>query len=387
MATVDTTLTKAVVTVTAKGAGTSFGEPNPYPNGLGYVSKKHTKATVTAVASDYVSTLPVIADVAVVATSTIVTSLLLVDTSADIGVSAYATAYVPYTQLPQIWFARPQTLIFDIPDDLGSQPTGAVRDMLEAGGSVYQSWKLGNQMIHYGNNSVMATKYFINDRNEPSISKKTIYSVGLLGYGTMCVDNPNEPASHYFIDKRGQLVIFRQDGVKAKDYSNQLSVLSASAILLYDVRYDCVRIADGTHGFTYSVKDDALGWGPPTITGCGMWNGTFYVTSPSGSITTPPLSCTTDILDMDTRDEKTIHELDFAVDETQDLYAAIDYRWNKAQSFYTTPWVKVDPHGRAFILCAGVEFRIKWKTLTYTNMRLDRVSVKVKYDNRKVPQA
>jgi hypothetical protein len=81
--------------------------------------------------------------------------------------------------------------------------------------------------------------------------------------------------------------------------------------------------------------------------------------------------------------EKTINGIDIGLTVQQDVYAAIDYRWEPSKAFITSPWVKVNRYGQAFFHQAGIEFRVRIKILTYEDIELDYTNVRVLYDTLK----
>jgi len=284
--------------------------------------------------------------------------------------------YINLQPQPVIWVSRPQTTDFVVYETNKEGPIGAARTFLETDGWVYQALKLGDKMIYYGQYSVMVGKYVVNVA--PMISRRTVNTKGILGKNAVCADDPFEPKAHFFIDRALTFNVLKVDGsLEQRDYSHHFATLLPRTVLMYDSRYNCVRIADGIQGFTFTYPD-GLGWGPPELTGCGVKGGTFYAVAPR-KITAPPMSCKTDWLDFESREEKCVYELDFGTYVNSDIYAAVDYRWERNGKTHSSPWVKVDRQGRAFVDVCGVEFQIKWKLRAWADIRIDYIPVKIKY--------
>jgi hypothetical protein len=274
---------------------------------------------------------------------------------------------------PVIWRARTGTTDFVIYESESNKPLGAGKTYMENFGWVYQLKRLGNNMIAYGQNSVMVQMHV----EGAKWGRKTIHPVGLKGFDSMCVDNEFNPNKHWFIDKVHRLFVLTNEGAQEiSDYSNWMSLLGVNTVMLYDEYMKVVRIADGNYGFTFT--ESGLGWGPPTISGIGIRNGEYYVVSSDKAIMVPPLSFVTDIFDMNSRRTKHVHRVDFGADFA--LYVSLDYRWRPNQNWFSTPWVSTDFGGSAFIQCAGVEFRLKGKLPSYSFGRIDYADVRVRYD-------
>jgi hypothetical protein len=274
---------------------------------------------------------------------------------------------------PVIWRARTGTVDFTIYESESNKPLGAGKTYMENFGWVYQLKKLGNNMIAYGQNSVMAQMHV----EGAKWGRKTIHSVGLKSFNSVCVDNEFNPTKHWFIDKADRLFVLTNEGAQEiSDYSNWLSKLGENTIMLYDEYMKVVRIADGDYGFT--LTESGLGWGPPTLSGIGVRNGEYYLVSSDETIMVPPLSFVTDIFDLNSRRTKHVHRVDFGSDFV--LQAALDYRWKSNQNWFSTPWTSTDFGGSAFIQCAGVEFRLKGKLSAYAFGRVDYADVRIRYD-------
>jgi hypothetical protein len=231
-------------------------------------------------------------------------------------------------------------------------------------GYVYAVKKLSGKIVVYGENGISllvpAGAVFGLD---------TIYRIGLKGKHAVAGDETKQ----FFIDKNGQLWKL-SDSLKLLDYSEYLSGLNAHVVMSYDNQNNLVYICDGFLGFVYDVATGNLGKCPPNITGIGFQGGVTYVTA-SETIITDPFEICTDVYDLGNRAAKTVFSLEFGTDLTSGLYAAIDWRRDKAGSFTQTPWYIVSPHGRVFITTWGREFRIRAKILTYEYFELDYIKV------------
>ena len=226
--------------------------------------------------------------------------------------------------------------------------------------SVYAIKKLGEQVITYGDNGIIALSM--------ADGSRTIHKLGLKGKDAV---SGNESV-HYFVDTEGHLWRL-SDSLSLLDYSEYLAGL-INPVLSYDVESNLLYICDGSIGYIYSPATGSLGQGPANITGIGDQKGVQYVTAPATIVTTPFEICT-DVYDFGTRKNKTIFSLDFGTDLAVGLYGAIDYRRNINGNFMTTPWYLVSAKGHLNIIAFGQDFRIRAKTLTYSYFELDWLKI------------
>jgi hypothetical protein len=249
--------------------------------------------------------------------------------------------------------------------------TGEVIDRIMSWpGWIYQIRKLGNSgVIIYGQNGV--TRMYPVD---VKFGVQDLLLVGLMGRGAVC-SKENE-REHYFIDKTGLFWKLTEGGEpKSIDYSNHFSTLNSNVLMHYDNRQDMIYICDGVLGFVWS--EWGLGQGPNNITGLGTKDGIDYVISP-GTITTDPFQITTDIMDGETKRPKTVTQMELGISAVKDVYAALDYRWNKGGAWITSPWVKADRAGTVNNFVSGVEFRAKVKMTEWEDVKLDYIRVEMK---------
>ena len=237
-------------------------------------------------------------------------------------------------------------------------------------GYVYAVKKLGNKVAVYGQNGVSfllpsGTLFGLN----------TVYRVGLKGRCSVAGDE----SKHFFVDALGQLWKLTESMQKL-GYSEYLLSMNSNTVLTYDNTTNLLYICDGSVGYVYNVATDNLGKCSPNITGIDYQTEVQYVAA-SSAIVTDPFEICTDIYDFGIRNSKTIFSLEFGTDLSTALYAAIDYRRDKSESFVQTPWYTVSSVGRVFITAWGREFRFRAKTLEYEAFELDYIKVNGDADN------
>ena len=234
---------------------------------------------------------------------------------------------------------------------------------MEWPGLVYEIKKLGNTLVIYGANGIS-----IMTPHNISFGLTELSPIGIKGRFAIA----GTGLTHFFIDVLGNLYRFDSKLVNL-GYQEYLAAMN-DPILTLDNSTGILYICDNTLGFVYSTITESFGAGPINVTGLGYQNSTNYITAPE-DIVIPTFEIWTDILDMGTRDAKTLHTLGFGTDLAEDLEASIEFRMDKKASFIRLPWVPVNPQGVAYLFCHGIEFRIGAKTSVYTYLEMDSITI------------
>jgi hypothetical protein len=234
-------------------------------------------------------------------------------------------------------------------------------------GWVYEIKKLGNRVIVYG-------QYGVSSLNPSGVywGLDEVTSIGVKCKGAICGGN----RIHLYIDKQDRLCKFLDGGgLEILGYSEFLSSMSEFTRMFFDEINGVVYICDNIYGYVYDIGTNSFGTGPVNITGLYTRNGTVYATSFGSAISTPVFSICSDIYDFGNRKYKTISTIEIGTDLTTGLYAAVDYRVDKATDFTTSSWSTVNPDGVAVVPCFGVEFRVRVKTLIYEDFEIDYLRI------------
>jgi len=231
-------------------------------------------------------------------------------------------------------------------------------------GSVYAIKKLDKWVIVYGSGGVTQLVPAENTWGIKNLSQGGLKSTGAVT-GT--------DSLHLFVDSTGRLWKL-SDKLIPLGYEEYLGTMT-SIVMHYDIINDFVYICDGTLGFVYSVKDESLGTCPGNITGVGYSDGISYVVS-SSAIVTPVLELVTDIIDFETRGNKTLKAIEVGTSLTGALEVGIDFSIDHRSDFLTSPWVPLTHEGIATIPCFGKEFRLKVRASSYEDMEIDYIKVK-----------
>lgn len=210
---------------------------------------------------------------------------------------------------------------------------------------------------------------------------KRLSLLGSLGPGAVC----GSDTIHYFIDTEYTLnavehkVDAERPTVTSLGYSEFMQALSPNneeIVMHYDKINERAYISSSVGGFVLTTS--GLGGGYANLS---MADGQIFA-SPS-VISSPSQEFCTDILDMQYRGIKTVTEIMIGTALDQTLMAAVDYRYDKSLPFVTSVFKPVNKEGVVFPIVSGVEFRIRFKTLTYDDFSIDYLTVRFKYSDKR----
>lgn len=234
---------------------------------------------------------------------------------------------------------------------------------LDWGGWVSKIMKLKDKIIVYGQNGLSVLKPYNN-----TYGLETIHRIGLKCRTSAA----GSDRVHFFIDSLNCLWKI-DDSLTKLDYSEFLGLMT-DPLLTYDEVNDLLYICDKEFGYVFSPSSNGFGQGPVNISGVGTKNGTLYVVSPS-EITTPKFEICTDTYDLGVRKPKTVTGIEVGADLTDNLYSSVDFRVSYKENFRRIGWFLVNPDGKSFPRCYGVEFRFRLKSFKYEKFELDYIKV------------
>lgn len=261
----------------------------------------------------------------------------------------------------------------DLTNDAGFRP-------MMFPGFVYAIKKLGKNAVVYGANGV-AELYPVGSP-APTFGYNQVSNIGLLSKDAVA----GNEFLHYFIDRLGTLCRLAAQsgkGVERLGYWEFLKPLAdgnKKVVLNFDELNKRLFIANGSVGFIYT--DSGLGGGFSKLTALQTLGSSLLTASSSIEAATGFEICT-DIIDFATRGIKTVYNVDLGTDASQDLYVAVDYRFDKQTAWATTPWKLCNKEGVAFIVAAGIEFRIRVKSLVNVTLELDYLNIRYKTTDKR----
>jgi len=219
-------------------------------------------------------------------------------------------------------------------------------------GYTYAIRMLDNSPIVYGANGisqlVAKDKFF---------GEKRLFNIGLKNKGAIFTNSDE----HYFILNNGEFWKLSQSGKELIGYKRYFSNMG-TVIISSNIKEDLLYICDGTYGYTYSIKDNALVGGEVGITSFSYQDGNSYLIS-NGSIVKDTFSITSGIYDFGTRKEKTIFGIEVGSSYSRGLQATIYYTTPLSSTFTATPTITFKPNYEANLPCYGIDFKVKVNAL------------------------
>ena len=155
-----------------------------------------------------------------------------------------------------------------------------------------------------------------------------------------------------------------------KEYIGTL--LDSDIVILKNAEYEEFFISGSSASFVLTPQ--GLGETPQQITGACNVEGSFY-----GVFNTPKKTdaiIVTDNIDFNYRDLKTITTVEVGCNAEALVYVAIDYKYDKQNTWQRSPWVLVNSEGFARVQITALDFRIAVKCDSYKGFELDYINVR-----------
>lgn len=203
---------------------------------------------------------------------------------------------------------------------------------------------------------------------------KTLSNIGVYGPGAVCGDNEH----HFFINKAKQLCevvtvpnAFDVRLLGYEEFIEQLTPNDEIVLLHRDPNRKRVYISSAIGGFIYTSQ--GLGGGYAKLTHA---DGSIF--SSDAAVSSPAQEIVTDIIDFKLRGIKALESVAVGTNLTENLYVAVDYRYDYQSTFQTTAWMQCNKEGVVYPTISAVEFRIRIKTDTYDDFELDYLHLNYK---------
>jgi hypothetical protein len=201
--------------------------------------------------------------------------------------------------------------------------------------------------------------------------------VGIYGRGAVGGDEFN----HIFIDKTGYLYSINAKLVVTRlGFQEFLSGLDSSKVTIsYDAEEQDYYISDDSD--CYCLSDGRLFKVNQLVTSVASSGGSTV--SIFKSVSDDNARVTTDIIDFRERGIKFLEFIEVGVETTSDVYVAVDYRYDHANSFTRSSWVKLNKEGLARVGVAGTDFRIAVKINDFQNSYPSYITLRYKAVDRR----
>ena len=217
-------------------------------------------------------------------------------------------------------------------------------------GSILRVMRLGDIVVVYGSNGIA-----VMIPTGAVYGMKEVSNMGIISRDAVDGDYN----SHVFIDQ--DKYIWRVDAgdiPKKLGYKEYIDDLDSTLVVSYDKSRKEFYICDSST--CYLLTEYGLSRLGYFVSSIVSNNGTSY-----GAFLQDDVSETliiTDIIDFSFRGTKTISTVELGVDFSGDVQVAIEYRYNKKDSFIRSSWINTGPEGVATIPVAALEFRLCIKT-------------------------
>lgn len=266
------------------------------------------------------------------------------------------TNWVGWSKIGDITFRQ------DLTNDSGYRP-------MSWKGWVYQVLPLGKNVVVYGSGGI-SLLFPVTDP-APTFGCKDLFSFGIQNKNAACGDRD----THYFIDAIGNLWMLTAEVRHNLGYKEFLSELTKPT-MIYDSVQKRVFISDATKGYIFTPQ--GLGGGYPALTGFDRVQGTPVVGSPGNGLSTPVISLLTDTLDFGYSGMKSVAAIQVSAEHQEKLYVAVDFRYDRTESWRTSRWIRLNKEGVAFLNVAGIEFRVRVKNLAPDELKIDYINIQYK---------
>lgn len=227
---------------------------------------------------------------------------------------------------------------------------------------------LGKNIIVYSEDGITAMQFA--QQPIPTYGIKQLESFGIYERGAVGGDD----YKHTFVDTSGDVwTITPNLEVKRLGYKEFIggmvgnSMLVSQDPLLKDIYFssssDC-----------YLLTSEGLGQTSEIVTSVVMAEGGLVGVRKTISGRGDFLICF-DKVDMGYKGVKMVQSIEVGIDTGEDVYVAIDYRYNKSDSYTRTGFILLSPEGVAVIPVSGIDFRYVVKVVNATSADVDYMLV------------
>lgn len=241
-------------------------------------------------------------------------------------------------------------------------------------GEIYAILKLGDGFAVYGSNGIAFMRF----------SGVTPGIVSTLGYGLLSGGAvAGGEGGNVFIDTEGNFRMVGPDfKVSEPLYKEFFQPMVGREIVITEnpLRGD-YYITDGVK--SYIKSDQGLTETFQSITGLQMLGGVLYGVYSNLSIGGIELS--SDVLDFGYRGRKALREIEVGGhgSGSSTIEVGCDVRWDYNSGFIESDWVEINSEGWAALNISGVEFRIKARSSDYSNVKIDYITARMQYEDRR----
>jgi len=247
---------------------------------------------------------------------------------------------------------------------------------------------LGNHLIAYGSDGTNALTHTLGGEDVPAgygaphpVNDRLRW-IGIYDRGSVA----GSSSIHFFLDATG--VLWSLDAnldlqrLGYEEYLLPFVSNSEKVVMTYDDLLGDLFISSDQRSFQLTRNGlSRHNYRYPYFTN---WKGTNYAGRHIPDIAeTLYASLRTSRFDLGGRDHKTITAIEVACQGGGTVEVALQYKYNKEDSWEQTDWVQVNPNGETMLRVQGLEFKLLVRASDPTTFSLERVIAKVQRGDRR----
>lgn len=239
-------------------------------------------------------------------------------------------------------------------------------------GVVMKVRKLGDSVMVYGDNGIAMLRPV-----ENMFGVVKVANYGIAGYGAV---GGNDQV-HVAVCSDGYLRRFTQDGITTLGYKEFMSLMTAANIAVsYEPVDNEFYISDGVYG--YLLTTSGLCQIYQLVTSIAQYSGVGYGIYDEDT-DNKEWRVVTDVIDAGFRSMKGVTNIELGYQGDEEAYVAVDYRYDKTDSFTRSGWFLTNPEGWAAPQFTAPEVRLCAKSAGYDSAYLDYINYGVVYPDKR----
>lgn len=253
-------------------------------------------------------------------------------------------------------------------------------------GNILQMAPLGTGVVVFGEEGVAALIQYTEPI--PTFGTQPIKTqVGLSSRAAVGI----APDRLIYIDRSGSLWIIDQEFKATRlGYEEYFQpIVHQYIVISYDPHMDEFWIGTPERCFVFNSHGlgevnripTTINYVDGGLVGVQYYQKTFSVFNPGEHLDDFSIALST--FDMQNREVKTIHSVEFGLTDPTKVETRILYRYDKAAAFESTEWKTLDRNGYAVMIVSGVEFQLQMRTEEYSDTLLDYININWRQNKKK----
>lgn len=239
-------------------------------------------------------------------------------------------------------------------------------------GEIYKVMELGDYIIAYGLKGIAVCKF-----SNMALGIVKTFKFGIASREAVGGDD----STHILIDTEGNLRKLSTDLAMSEPVYNEFfsTMLGREVIVTYNSLQNEFYITDGIRGFILTSKGLGETFQAPTTLdiNAGILIG-FYT-----DLQNSDAMIVTDSIDFGTKAFKTLDVVEVGAASSANIEVAIDFKLTASGAFQSTDWKTLNPNGTVVFPIKAIEFKIKVRSLNYSNLKISYIQLRVKFDDKR----